>query len=223
MPVAQQETPQIEKNKLIRGETGHRRRSSVSRGKRISSSYEATGVISHPHTSVSVASFFKHIDSELPEPQRTRQLLIWCSNRAMNSELADQAPQVSSSRRKSTNSGKDPPPLSTTQTDILKRTEESLIHMLAERKADTNVYGGAGSQSGDGRPLKENEQNVKNRMREARFNGHIQQKSVHAAMEKRKRALAAWKAKGMERASAEDLDDWGIVLGEASKRNLSST
>ncbi|EIW57165.1 uncharacterized protein TRAVEDRAFT_149392 [Trametes versicolor FP-101664 SS1] len=258
MPVAQQETPQIEKNKLMRGETGHRRRSSVSRGKRISSSYEATGVISHPHTSVSVASFFKHIDSELPEPQRARQLLIWCSNRAMN-ELADQAPQASSSRRKSTNSGKDPPPLSSAQADILKRTEESLIRMLAERKVDTNVYGGAGSQSGDGRPLKENEQNVKNRMREARFNGHIQQskqeadawkelsdsydshrKSVHAEMEKRKRALAAWKAKGKERASAEDLDDWdverrdlpeqllshgslelarGIVLGEASKRN----
>lgn len=193
MPVAQQETPQIEKNKLMRGETGHRRRSSVSRGKRISSSYEATGVIcewhiplclhvrsaaqrgaAHPHTSVSVASFFKHIDSELPEPQRARQLLIWCSNRAMN-ELADQAPQASSSRRKSTNSGKDPPPLSSAQADILKRTEESLIRMLAERKVDTNVYGGAGSQSGDGRPLKENEQNVKNRMREARFNGHIQQ------------------------------------------------
>ncbi len=65
-------------------------------------------------------------------------------------------------------------------------------------------------------------------------------KSVQAEMEKRKRALAAWKAKGKERASAEDLDDWdverrdlpeelltrgsvelarGIVLGEASKRN----
>lgn len=47
--------------------------------------------------------------------------------------------------------------------------------MLAERKVGTNVYGGAVSQSGDGRPLKENEQNVKNQMREARFNGHTQQ------------------------------------------------
>ena len=48
-PLAQAETPQIEKNKAMRGEgsagSGHRRRSSVSRGKRISSSYEATGVI----------------------------------------------------------------------------------------------------------------------------------------------------------------------------------
>ena len=48
-PIAQAETPQIEKNKMMRGETGHRRRSSVSRGKRVSSSYEATGVICEWH------------------------------------------------------------------------------------------------------------------------------------------------------------------------------
>ncbi|CDO71813.1 hypothetical protein BN946_scf184939.g37 [Trametes cinnabarina] len=262
MPIAQQETPQIEKNKIMRGDTGHRRRSSVSRGKRISSSYETTGVISHPHTSVSVTSFFKHIDCELPEPQRARQLLIWCSNRAMN-ELADHGSQASSSRRKSTNSGKDPPPLSPAQADILKRTEESLIRMLAERKVDTNVYGGAGSQSGDGRPLRANEQNEKNRAREARFNAHIQQskqeaeawkelsdsydahrKSVLAEMEKRRRAIASWKAKGKERATQEDLDDWDferrdlpeefltsgnvdlardLVFGDALKRNPLST
>ncbi|RDX56966.1 hypothetical protein OH76DRAFT_1491402 [Lentinus brumalis] len=228
-PIALQETPQIEKNKAMRGESGHRRRSSVSRGKRVSSSYEATGVISHPHTSVSVSSFFKHIDSELPEPQRARQLLIWCSNRSMN-ELADQSPQASTSRDRSTNSGKDPPPLSSTQAKILKATEETLIRMLAEKKVDTNVYGGAGSQNGDAqRPLRENEQNVKNRAREARFNAHIQRskqeaeawkelsdsydmhrKSVQADMEKRRRALAAAKSKGKERASADDLDDWDV-------------
>ena len=49
------------------------------------------------------------------------------------------------------------------------------MRMLAEKKVDTNVYGGAGSQNGDAqRPAKENEQNVKNRAREARFNAHIQ-------------------------------------------------
>ncbi|KAI9061190.1 hypothetical protein FKP32DRAFT_1631862 [Trametes sanguinea] len=240
VPIAQQETPQIEKNKIMRGETGHRRRSSVSRGKRISSSYEATGVISHPHTSVSVTSFFKHIDCELPEPQRARQLLIWCSNRAMT-ELADEGSQASSSRRKSTNSGKDPPPLSPAQADVLKRTEESLIRMLAERKVDTNVYGGAGSQSGDGRPLRENEQNVKNRAREARFNAHIQQskqeaeawkelsdsydahrKSVLAEMEKRRRALATLRAKGKERATEQDLDDWDVERRDLPEDFLSS-
>ena len=65
--------------------------------------------------------------------------------------------------------------MSSAQADILKRTEETLIRMLAEKRVDTNVYGGAGSQNGDAqRPRKENEQNVRNRAREARFNGHIQ-------------------------------------------------
>ncbi|KAH9910123.1 Mis12-Mtw1 protein family-domain-containing protein [Epithele typhae] len=240
-PVASQETPQIEKNKAMRGETGHRRRSSVSRGKRVSSSYETTGVISHPHTSVSVSSFFKHIDSELPEPHRARQLLIWCSNRAMH-EPTDQTPQASSSRRTSTNSGKDPPPLSAAQSDTLKRTQESLIKMLAEKKVDTNVYGGAGSQTSDGtRALKENEQNVRNRARETRFNGHIQRskveaeawkelsdaydghrKSVQADLEKRRRALASAKSKGKERASADDFDDWDVERRDLPEQFLSS-
>lgn len=53
-PIAAQETPQIEKNKMMRGETGHRRRSSVSRGKRVSSSYETTGVICEWHVTLFV-------------------------------------------------------------------------------------------------------------------------------------------------------------------------
>ena len=49
------------------------------------------------------------------------------------------------------------------------------MRMLAEKKVDTSVYGGGGSQNGDAQhPLRENEQNIKNRIREARFNGHIQ-------------------------------------------------
>ena len=45
-PLPLQETPQQERNRFLRGETGgHRRRSSLTRGKRISSTYQATGVI----------------------------------------------------------------------------------------------------------------------------------------------------------------------------------
>lgn len=63
VPLPQEETPQIERNKLLRGGAmaalgngrsekttgggGHRRKSSInSRGKRISSSFETTGIIS---------------------------------------------------------------------------------------------------------------------------------------------------------------------------------
>ncbi|KAH9924106.1 Mis12-Mtw1 protein family-domain-containing protein [Amylocystis lapponica] len=181
LPVPMQETPQIERNKVMR-EGGHRRKSSLSRGKRISTSFETTGVISQPHTSVSDSSFHKHIDGDLPEPQRASQLLIWCSHRAMT-ELSDHTSQASSSKRQTKKSGKDPPPLSQEEAQVLKHVEEGVIRMLAEKKIDTNVYG-AGNSAEAPVPKKENEQNVKNRAREI-----------------------VCKAKGKQKAST---DDWDV-------------
>lgn len=125
-------------------------------------------------------SFYKHIDSDIPESQRARQLLIWCSYRAMT-QLHEQLKQQgdassSSSRSKSTQPGKDPPPpLSEESTQILRRVEESVIRMLAEKKIDTNVFRTDGElRPAPHRPMKENEQNVKNRERERKFNALIQ-------------------------------------------------
>ena len=125
-------------------------------------------------------SFYKHIDADLPESQRARQLLIWCSHRAMT-QLHEQIKQQNgasstSSNGKSTHPGKDPPPpLSEESVKILKRIEESVIKMLADRKIDTNVSRTDGEPRNDPkRPMKENEQNVRNRERERKFNTHIQ-------------------------------------------------
>src|ERR1700736_3918052 len=41
-------------------------------------------IIAQPHTSVSDSSFYKHIDCDLPGSSRARQLLIWCSSRALS-------------------------------------------------------------------------------------------------------------------------------------------
>ena len=87
-------------------------------------------------------------------------------------EPQDQTSQASSSRQKAANSGKDPPALNPTQTDILKKTQESLIRMLAEKKIDTNVF--SPPEEVAPRSLKPNEQNIKNRAREEKFNAHIQ-------------------------------------------------
>lgn len=46
-----------------------------------------------------------------------------------------------------------------------------MIRRLAEKQIDTNVYGAA--DAGD-KPKRENEQNVKNRVREIKFNAHNQ-------------------------------------------------
>ncbi|KAI6017935.1 Mis12-Mtw1 protein family-domain-containing protein [Pisolithus microcarpus] len=225
-PLPECETPQIIRNKLMRegpplsnrheseqsiphsprtpqAQQTPRRTSMSMRGKRISTSFENTGVISQPHASVSDASFYKHIDCELPEPQRARQLLVWSAARAMT-RLSD-SPSSSSKRLSAgpplskvgeTHSrGKDPPPLNNDQKEILKVVQEEFIRMLAERKIDTSVYSQDKAPStgitGDGerrgvnggeerREMKPNNQNVRNREREVTFRRHIQRAEAEA-------------------------------------------
>ena len=71
-----------------------------------------------------------------------------------------------------TSAGKDPP-LSQEDLQILKSVQEEVIKMLAEKKIDTNVSGKSGSVPPPER-TRENEQNVRNRARETKFNEHIQ-------------------------------------------------
>ncbi|CAL1717252.1 unnamed protein product [Somion occarium] len=217
-PIAEQETPQIMKNKIMRGEMPHpRRKSSISRGKRASSSFENTGVITQPHTSVADSTFYKHIDVDLPEPQRAQQLLI-CS------------------RRNVASAGKDPP-LLTEDMQLLKSVQEEVIRMLAEKRIDTSVF----SQPESAPPrekLRENEQNVRNRAREKKFNDHIQRSkmekeawtevdsfykqhrlAVLTDLEKREREIShSAKVKGKQRATLEDIEKWEADLPEHFRR-----
>ncbi len=88
------------------------------------------------------------------------------------SELSEANTADSSFKRSGKSPGKDPP-LPAEDLQLVKGIGEDLIRMLAEKKIDTNVY----SQSEDSdapRQLKENEQNVRNRLREVKFNAHIQ-------------------------------------------------
>ncbi|EPQ52472.1 hypothetical protein GLOTRDRAFT_140210 [Gloeophyllum trabeum ATCC 11539] len=204
-----------------------RRKSSLSmRGKRVSTTYETSGVITQPHASVSDSSFYKHIDADLPEAQRARQLLIWCSSRAMNRNSSSSRPSSSSgSKPKSGDPGKDPPanlrPLSAEAAKVLKAVQEDVVRMLAEKKIDTNVYGPTGMLNDmSAKKMKPNEQNIKNRAREIRFTEHIEraraedeawdevvhfynghQSRVLAALDERRRSRAqSAKAKGKQRA-----------------------
>ena len=122
---------------------------------------------------MSESIFYKHIDVDLPEAQRAQQLLIWCANRAMN-DLADEfgPSSSSSSRRNVASAGKDPPLLAD-ELQLLKSMQEEVIRMLAEKKINTNVSGEPGSVPPPER-TRENEQNVRNRAREKKFNDHIQ-------------------------------------------------
>ena len=89
-PLTQQETPQIEKNKIMRGETGHRRRSSISRGKRASSSYETTGVICEWHVPL-LLSVRPPIRMHGPQPTR----IHLCPSRVSSSTSTTNFPSPS--------------------------------------------------------------------------------------------------------------------------------
>ncbi|KAG6876938.1 hypothetical protein C0993_011902 [Termitomyces sp. T159_Od127] len=132
-----------------------RRKSSVGRGKRISSSFEATGIITQPHNSVADTAFYKHIDSDLPDSERVRQLLIWCSARVASTSLPS-----------SSSTNPPLPKLSAAAEAVLRATQEDIVRKLAERRVDLSLFGGpedANTDSNANVILAENKQNVTNR------------------------------------------------------------
>ncbi|KAL5038905.1 hypothetical protein RTP6_006146 [Batrachochytrium dendrobatidis] len=81
-PMPTSDTPRIIKNKKFREEGGRRRRSSLGlRGKRISSlDSSITGL---PHETIEPQQYYRLLDAEQSDPIRMRQLLVWCSQKAM--------------------------------------------------------------------------------------------------------------------------------------------
>ncbi|KAL7913931.1 Mis12-Mtw1 protein family domain-containing protein [Trichoderma velutinum] len=81
------DTPIINRNKEMRkkGGNGSRRSSLGSRGRRASSLIES-GQTAIPHREVSTTAFYKHIEADLLEPRRMKQLLIWCGERALSAK-----------------------------------------------------------------------------------------------------------------------------------------
>lgn len=77
------DTPIINRNKEMRRKTGARRSSLGMRGRRASSLIES-GNNAIPHKAVDSAEFYKHIEAELVETRRMKQLLTWCGERALS-------------------------------------------------------------------------------------------------------------------------------------------
>lgn len=77
------DTPIMNRNKEMRRQTGARRSSLGMRGRR-ASSLIASGHSAIPHKMVDPAEFYKHIEAELLETRRMKQLLTWCGERALS-------------------------------------------------------------------------------------------------------------------------------------------
>ncbi|KAF9255222.1 hypothetical protein L218DRAFT_884633 [Marasmius fiardii PR-910] len=204
---------------------GHRRKSSVSRGKRISASFEASGSFTEPHKSVNHKSFYKHIEAELVDPERLRQLLIWCHSRTA------QDPSIFSS----SNSSSELPHLSVTAHLALKDVWKNTLQTLADKQIDLNSYSSTPSSSRQRVPnpnLQENEQNMSLRRWEAEYSADIRKmeeeseawnkietfydsfvKKERTRIDQRKTELECLsrlsaKAQGKQKADEQDMDDW---------------
>ncbi|KAI1802171.1 Mis12-Mtw1 protein family-domain-containing protein [Daldinia bambusicola] len=77
------DTPIMNRNKEMRRKTGARRSSLGMRGRRASSLID-NGHSAIPHKAVDPSEFYKHIEAELMEPRRMKQLLTWCGERALS-------------------------------------------------------------------------------------------------------------------------------------------
>jgi len=108
---------------------------------------------------VSESSFYKHIDADLPDPERIRQLLIWCSLRTLSSTPP---------------STPDLPPLTDEALQLLKLAQDDVVRKLAEKKIDLSFYSSDPSSQPLQGDLRENEQNVRNRMWEVSYTNDIQ-------------------------------------------------
>ncbi|KAF7981281.1 hypothetical protein HWV62_34185 [Athelia sp. TMB] len=241
------DTPQMERNKAMRnghpsmlqqvveghsrgggmegqssGKRGHeRRKSSISnRGKRISSLFEG-GIASQPHKSVSDTSFYKHIDSDLPEPARARQLFVWCSARTTSKLKANPQPPPKSSKGKSKDEY---------EAQVVDEVQEDLVRLLVDKEIDMNPFSHSADVTptnvlgGTGLGVKANEQNVRNRARELTFGSLIAKAKAEekawldvanyynnyqagALVEMQKRATPG-NGKGKQKATPQEVEAW---------------
>lgn len=111
----------------------------------------------HPHNSISESSFFKHIDSDIPDTERLRLLLTWCTSRAAQSY--------------STTPGTTLPSLSEQEAAVLNRAQEEVQRLLADKKIDISPP--SSHPPGSSQQSRVNDQNVSNRRYEKQYGNEI--------------------------------------------------
>ncbi|KAG8899316.1 hypothetical protein FRC01_010587 [Tulasnella sp. 417] len=161
VPVPLNDTPMIKKNREMRKEQSERRKSSMGQASaRVTESFGA-GILANPHPSVDYPEFYTHISPELPEALRIRQLLVWCSSRALTSASAPAIPTPEPL-----------PKLKSSQQTVLRELQDELMKMLCLGKVDTSLSLSDSDSPNSGKKkqkVKEHPRNVINRAQEAEF------------------------------------------------------
>lgn len=146
------DTPIIKKNKEMRKQKSGVRRSSLgNRGKRASSI--GNGLVAVPHPAVSPQEFYKHLDSDLSEPHRMRQLLIWSLKRVMEK----QKPTFEQIKLDPTMSVEDK-----TAINVVRFIQEEIVRDLIEMRIDSSWWNRPENRDFTETVKKPNVQNVTN-------------------------------------------------------------
>ncbi|ODV77631.1 uncharacterized protein CANTADRAFT_32471, partial [Suhomyces tanzawaensis NRRL Y-17324] len=115
---------------------GARRSSYYNRGKRVSSI--GNGFNGEPHRDVSVSDYYKLLDTSLPEPDRMRQLLVWCLKKKLEQE----------DREVKQTSAEDQ-----TVVNIAKVIKEEVLRDLMDKQISTSWYTQVAHQEPEGKEV----------------------------------------------------------------------
>lgn len=158
VPIPDNETPMIRKNRALR-EDQSRRSSQGLRGQRASNSMgkgdlSEWGLVESamnrhcndcfktknkgiPHRSVDSTDFYKHISATMPEPHRARHLLVYCSKRAYDVDVEEAAKREKRGKSKS----RDKEPTRTEEGDrIVREVMDAFLAGLGKGEVETNVF-----------------------------------------------------------------------------------
>ncbi|CUM67865.1 uncharacterized protein PRCAT00005574001 [Priceomyces carsonii] len=130
-PTANPKSSKVSKGKKTTKPT-KRRTSYYNRGKRVLSI--GNGFQGEIHDDVPVSDYYKRLDNSLPEPDKMRQLLIWCFKKKLSREEKLTKLQTSSSEEQ-------------TVVNIAKVIKEEIIKALMEKEISTSWYSSSDSQS----------------------------------------------------------------------------
>ncbi|KAK6465525.1 Mis12-Mtw1 protein family-domain-containing protein [Scheffersomyces coipomensis] len=112
-------------NNTNNNSSNKRRSSYYNRGKRVSSI--GNGFVGEPHQDIPVSDYYKLLDTSLPEPDRVRQLLVWCIKKKL-----EQEDKTSNKKPTSTEDQ--------TVVNIAKVIKEEVLKDLIEKQISTSWY-----------------------------------------------------------------------------------
>jgi kinetochore protein Mis13/DSN1 len=83
----QHDTPVIRRNQELRKQSGVRRSSLGNRGRRMTSI--GNGFVADPHGDIEAKDLFKHLEPDIDDVQRLKQIVIWCCKRLLETRGAE--------------------------------------------------------------------------------------------------------------------------------------